>query len=295
MSGSLIAGVDFSGSKEMPNQTWLATGRLNGLGLEMQEVKKVGSHKLAAELNALAGLAAVGLDFPFSLPGDFIRFCSEKAEGKEFQSWQQVAEHLIFMQPDEFDNLVKEFNKDAKRLTDDDYRGLAHSPLHRGKPVMVKMTYEGIRLLAGLNPARFCVLPFHDRKADGCSVVEVFPRGTLWCLGLPDSGYKSKEKKDQTKMQEARKNILTHLLELRERKGAACRDYPRLNMDKQLQHTAIESDDALDAVIACYTTAIWFAVPSLFADPFSCDNEDVLLEGWIYAPLKTREAWVATR
>lgn len=289
---TLIAGVDFSGAKDVPNQTWLAVGRLDGMGLEVVELRQTGSHRLAAELAASAQLKAVGLDVPFSLPADFLRFCAEKAAREPFQSWQEVVEHLVFVTFDDFVALAGEFGKESKRLTDQQYRSIAKSPMHRGNPSMVQMTYQAMRLLAGLDPAKFAVLPFQDVGGNRCAVLEVFPRATLWSLNMPDSGYKGKEKKDREKAEALRKDLLAQLLLLREKKGAICKDYPRLTVGKSLQHVAVESPDALDALIACYTTAIWAAAPGLFADPFSVDNEDVLLEGWIYAPETTRQAKV---
>jgi hypothetical protein len=290
MTEQLVGGVDFSGSKEIPNDTWLAIGRLDGLGLEITGLKKVGSHKLAAEIAALPKLKAVGLDFPFSLPADFVRFCAEKKGAKDFQSWQEVVEFLIFTSFEDFAALIKEFSKDSKRLTDTRYKGLAQSPLHRGNPSMIQMTYQGMRFLASMDPKRFRVLPFHDRTPDSCLLLEVFPRATLWCFGLPDSGYKSKEKKDIEKMQTARRDLLNKLLGLRDRKEEVWRAVPRLSVDKKLQHTAIESDDALDAIIACYATSVWLAAPQLFEDPYDCESEDMLLEGWLYAPVKAIRA-----
>ena len=285
---SLIAGVDFSGARDVPNQTWLAVGRLDSMGLEIMELRQTGSHKLPGELAALAQLKAVGLDFPFSLPADFLRFCAEKGSHAPFQSWQEVVEHLVFVTFDDFLALVKEFEKESKRLTDLAYRAIAKSPMHRAAPSMVQMTYQGMRLLAGLDPSKFAVLPFQDAGGSRVSVLEVFPRATLWSLSLPDSGYKGKEKKDREKVEALRRDVLMQLTQLREKKGAICKDYPRLSVGKSLQHVAIDSADALDALVACYTTAIWATAPVLFADPFSVDNEDVLLEGWIYAPASSR-------
>lgn len=284
MVEKLIAGADFSGAKEIPNDTWLAVGNLAGLGLEITTLKKVGSHRLAPELLALPGLSAVGLDFPFSLPTEFLSFVAEKNGVSEFQSWQQIAELLVFSTFETFLELVTEFKKEPKRLADKAVHKTAQSPLHRGNPSMVQMTYQGIRMLASLDPKRFYVLPFQDAQPEGCAVLEVYPRESLHCFHVADTPYKSKEKKDKDKMLLARRSILDDMINLKERKGAAYRDWPRLSMSKQLEHTAIESDHALDAVIACYTVAIWSQHPEVFTDPLSADDLAVLLEGWIYAP-----------
>lgn len=284
----LVGGVDYSGAKDVPNETWLAVGRLSGLGLEITTLKKVGSHQLAPELQSLH-LSALGLDFPFSLPADFIDYVATKQVREPFQTWQDLVEALVFTSFDDFVQMVKDFKKESKRLTDQNYKALAQSPLHRGNPSMVQMTYQGMRLLASLDPSKYSVIPFHDPKPHTCSVLEVFPRAMLWCLGLPDSGYKSREKKDQPKVEALRQQILTGLVQLREKKGILCKDYPRLSFDNKIRSLALESDHALDAMIACYSAAVWLSTPQVFDDPFSCDDVNVLLEGWIFAPVKTRQ------
>ncbi|HEY9712541.1 MAG TPA: DUF429 domain-containing protein [Chroococcales cyanobacterium] len=284
MTDRLIAGVDFSGAKEAPNNTWLCMGNLGSLGLEILEISKVGSHKIARELSDKNGLEVAGFDFPFSLPDEFLRFVAEKLSAEPFQEWQQVAERLIFMPFEEFLALAVEFKKEPKRIADKATSRPAQSPLHRGNPSMVQMTYQGIRMLASLDPARFAVLPFQNLVAGKCAVLEVYPRESLHALGLPDSGYKSKEKKEQDKVTAARRDIIKNLIEIRERKGITHKDCLRLNLSPKVQHIAVESDHALDALIACYTAALWASVPAYFRDPFSMDDVEILLEGWIYSP-----------
>lgn len=284
MTEQMVAGVDFSGAKETPNNTWLAVGAMGTMGLEISDIRKVGSHKIAQELTGYQNLSAVGMDFPFSLPMEFLNFMAEKVGDAEYQSWQQVAERLIFTSFDDFIAQIIEFKKEPKRMADKAIGRTAQSPLHRGNPSMVQMTYQGMKMLAALNPTSFTVLPFQDLGEGRCAVLEVYPRETLFALGLPDSGYKSKEKKDRDKVVQQRREIIKNLVEIRERKGASHKDCPRLSLSPKLEHVAAESDDALDAVIACYTAALWLVAPALFRDPLSMDQIEILLEGWIYSP-----------
>ncbi len=143
------------------------------------------------------------------------------------------------------------------------------------------MTFQGIRLLATLDPKKFYVMPFQDEIPFGCAVMETYPRETLFSLGLPDIGYKSK---DTTKSLETRKQILKGLVTIRDSKRKGIELCPRISINKNLEKIALESDHALDAVIACYATAIWKAAPQLNKDPLSTDDLNVLLEGWIYCP-----------
>lgn len=290
MDGAKIAGVDFSGAKDVPNHTWLATGQITGLGIEVAEVKKIGSHALPVELSKNSDLKAIGLDFPFSFPREFIAFIAEKLGKGMIEDWQQLVEGLVFTSFEDYQSIVEEFGREPKRVTDALYKSIALSPLHRGYPSMIQMTYQGMRFLSSLDPAKYSILPFHDSKTDTCAVLEAFPRGTLWALGLPDKGYKSRDKKDGEKVKTVRREILTRLIELREKKGESARAYPRLSVNKALQHQLIESDNALDALLALYATGCWLTAPDLFQDPYSLDNEDVLLEGWIYLPKRIEES-----
>jgi predicted nuclease with RNAse H fold len=284
MSEILIAGVDFSGSKTVPNDTWLTIGKIGSLGLEVMDVRKVGAHALGKELSENKTLQAVGIDVPFSLPIEFLEFMAAKTLRPNYQSWQEVAEQLVFMSFEDFQALVVEFKKEPKRHCDKVLASPAQSPLHRGYPTMVQMTFQGIRLLATIDPKRFYVLPFQSEIPFGCAVIEVYPRETLRYFNLPNTNYKAKEKKDLEKALVVRKQITEGLVAIREKKGLTYKDFPRFSMPKRFDHLINESDHALDSVIACYATAIWKTAPQLFADPLDSDNLDVLLEGWIYAP-----------
>jgi hypothetical protein len=286
----LVGGVDFSGAKSTPNDTWLVTGHLGSLGLEVASVKNPGSLALAAELDSLSEMRACGLDFPFSLPIDFMRYLARKLECDEFQEWQELALKLVFMTYEDFAAIANEFEA-TKRFTDKNAGRQAKSPIHQVNPNMVPMTFHGIRLLARLNPSRYSVIPFQSPSPSSCTLLEVYPREILWLLGVPDQGYKTKDKKTNEKTLAVRRQIVDGLLNIRERGGQKYQDCPRLNMTNAIKGQVIASDHALDALVACYAAGLYFANPELFPDPLDFDNECVLTEGWIYAPskLKNRE------
>lgn len=281
MPDQFIAGCHCSGARDSQDDTWLATGTLTSLGLSVTELSKVSFHRLAQKLASMPALEAIGLDFPFSMPAEFLRFLAKKEGLDEFQSWQQAAERLVFSSLEDFLKLVSEFCLEPKRLTEGLVNKIAWSPLRRSSPSMAEITFQGVRLLATLDPARFYLVPMQDEKRGGCAVLEVLPRESLYCLGIPDSGGKSKK----IKTAEGRKGLLDDLINLRERKNAALyRECPRISIPKTLENTAIESEHALSAVIACYTVALRSFLPRVFPDPLSTDDPAVLLEGWIYAP-----------
>jgi hypothetical protein len=284
-----VAGVDFSGSKSEPNETWLALGKFDSMGVTITRLERIGSHKIGPELSKLAGLAAAGFDFPFSLPAEFLQYLADKRNLTPFQSWQSVAECMAFLPYEEFDEIALAFNREPKRYADKSTKPVAQSPLHRGNPSMMQMTYQGIRMLTTLNPEKFAVLPFQSVGKDMCQVLEVYPSATLNACGIQNKGYKSKEKKDKDAMFALRKTMIRQLASLRESTkdpavAASIKDCPRLEINAKFESTAITSDHAFDAVVACYTTAMFVRSPKYFVDPLDADNLDVLTEGWIYAP-----------
>lgn len=283
MSDLQVAGVDFSGAKTSPNNTWMTIARVGNLGVEVSDVRHVGSHALAKEI-ASTSLNAVGIDCPFSLPTEFIDFLAIKKLKASYQSWQELAQELVFMPFEEFEEVVKEFKKEPKRYCDQKAAVQAISPLHRGNPSMIQMTFQGMRLLAMLDPAKFFVMPFQSEIKGGIAVLEVYPRAILKVLALADTGYKSQEKKDQDRVKSLRGEIFDGLVNLREKKGITFQKFPRLTVPAKFRHGFIESDHALDSLIACYATAAYATDRNLFVDALEADNMDVLLEGWIYTP-----------
>lgn len=277
-----VAGADCSGSKEVPNDTWLALGNLTAGKLEVTHIHKVGMHALGKELNAISDLAAAGLDCPFSLPAEFLEYMANYLNAPEFQSWQELAEKIVFMPFEQYLDMVKNYKREPKRITDKASCAAALSPLHRGNPSMIQMTYHCMRVLASLDPKKFYVLPFQDAIEKGAAVIEVYPRATLKCLGLPDTGYKSKDKKEIAKMQSARHKILHGLQSIHTQSGY--KDCPILVLGNKVEHQVVDSDHALDALLSCYATALWLNNPKVSPDPFESGQTEVLLEGWIYEP-----------
>lgn len=284
MTETIIAGVDFSGSKTTQHETWLVIGKLGSLGLEILDAKHLGAHALGHELAEHKALSTIGIDCPFSLPADFLTFFAGKKLKKDYQNWQSIVEELIFTPYEEFVELVKEYGKEPKRITDSAGGSPALSPLHKKSPSMMELTYYGMRLLASLAPMRFFVVPFQNPIPLGCSVMEVYPRDTLRYFGLPDTGYASKEKQDEEQAKQLRHKILHSLIEIREKKGITFKDVPRLTVPKALEHHFLNSEHALDALISCYTIALYVSHKDHFDDPYSADQIEVLLEGWIFRP-----------
>lgn len=282
MRDKVVAGVDFTGTKENPGETWLVVGRISNLGLELLEVKKSSSHALNQDLAPFKTLSALGVDCPLSLPAAFLSFLARKKTKKDYQSWQEVVEELVFTPFDEFSAIAKEFGKEAKRITDTAGGASSLSPLKRANPPLLHRTYHGMRTLASLDPARFFVLPFQDAIPFGCSIFEVQPKETLKYLGINEVSYVAKEKQDETVAENNRERLVQNLIKAREKKALTMKDFPALVVQKNFMHNFRHNDRAVDALISCYTTAMFTAAPAHFDDPFNSDAIEVLLEGWVY-------------
>ena len=135
MSEQLVAGLDLDTEHVGPKgasecRAYTAFGRLSSKGLEIYELRE----KIFANLSQEFGtsrLIAAGLNFPFSVPVEFMDFCAQKARCPNFQSWQQYVEYLFSMDLQQFVSLAREFKLEPLRITDKLHRTTAASPLHK--------------------------------------------------------------------------------------------------------------------------------------------------------------------
>jgi hypothetical protein len=281
LSEQLIAGLGIDISS---NKVWIVTGRLSSKGLEIYQVLSTNNHQLAKELTS-THYVAVGVNFPMSFPIDFVRFCAQKAKNRFFQSWQEFVEHTFSVSLEQMLELAKEFKKEPLRLTDQQHKITATSSLHRENPAMLPVVYHNMRTLAALDPQRFSIMPFQSPQDGLCTLLEVCADTTLSALKIA-SKYKITKDQIKARTPESRQQILESLLELKETRKISCKDHPKLFISPSVFIDCGNSDYVMDALIACYTASIWVLAPQLFDDPFDSNNEDVLLEGWVYAPQK---------
>ena len=68
-----ILGVDYSGARA-DNNTWVARGSLDGIGLKLEECSRITRAELAETLAARSGPAVIALDFPFATPRAFAEY-----------------------------------------------------------------------------------------------------------------------------------------------------------------------------------------------------------------------------
>lgn len=70
----LVAGVDFSGAKTEPNETWLVVSELSSLGMQVKSVKRTGSQGLEKNSMPQATSRWSPSTFPSRCPLNFCVF-----------------------------------------------------------------------------------------------------------------------------------------------------------------------------------------------------------------------------
>ena len=283
-----IIGVDFSGAEPETGKTWIAWGELDGDGvLTIKNCQPISRATLTHKLTALENPAVVAMDFPFSVPEVFAAFwhCKRPSlvpyDGNMTHLW--AASHK--MGRDAFIKFVKdEWKGEPKRICDLEIQGKlepfsqVQSPLrHSNIPAMLQMTFEGMQMLNLLRcKSKVRIPPLHpDPEQDSVTLLEVMPGATVRSLVGKKyrKGYKGGKEWWQN-----RKHILDKL------PGCSAIE---LAIPDEIHGMSRANDDALDAVVAAISAALWHKDRSIFHRPEDVDGLDwktVRLEGWLYAP-----------
>ena len=266
-----ILGVDFSGARP-DNNTWVAHGELDGLGLTLRRCEPTGRSRLCRLLEAMPGDAVASLDFPFSVPLDFARFWAPDA-GAMPDLWAAAAAMTL----EEFMALRDDFvaRKGEPKRHCDTLHPESYSCLHKVNPNMVPMTFYGMQMLSRLWPAGCDVPPLKPQQRDKVVLLEAMPGAALRAMGLPFKGYKN-----GARAAELRQQILD---------GLAGLSSVSVSNLEQFRDQCLVSHDCLDAVVAAVTAALWSIDPALFRRPVPADSGGpepaVGIEGWLYAPV----------
>lgn len=268
--------MDFSGAKTA-NGTWVINGNLTeekllitGVIPQPEKDPLIRIERLAQRIRENPN-SLWAFDFPFSLPEEF----AKRIIPEYCNSWFLLAQAFESITLREFEKKADDYCRqyeEPRRYTDKQSKG-AFSALHKVHPNMRPMTYYGIRLLAKLisSQAPVKIPPLHQCSEEGfITIVEIHPRSTL--LNIFDRqehrwGYKKRANCLQ------RKNILERLEQNRQ--------LP-VTINKEQREILLDSHDALDSLVACWTGALWLEKPKLYDYPL--DRAELELEGWIWAP-----------
>ena len=261
-----IYGVDFSGAKG-DSGTWLAEGSLDDSVLTLESCRPIRRSALTELLRDAPTPCIAAIDFPFGVPQMFAAYWAAGATSL-VDLWRMAAGTKIERFLERRDTFV-EREGELKRACDE-YYPESYSSLHKANPNMLPMTYRGMEMLAGLHDAGWSVSPLYSPNPGGRTAIEVMPGATLKALGLTFKGYK----KGRNAF-ELRKRILDGL--------AATIGVSVMGLD-ELSETCMFSDDALDAVVAALTGALWVAAPDAFRLPSADERSGAALQGWMCVP-----------
>ena len=141
-----IIGVDFSGAKPDRN-TWFAQGRLDEGVLRLESVQPIRRADLYSRMLGLTSPAVAAMDFPFGLPEEFLPHIGV---GDDLRTMDEIWRVLALKDWQDLPGIAAEFVKEhgePRRVVDFHY-GEAKSVLHRVRPDMLPMTYQGADLLS---------------------------------------------------------------------------------------------------------------------------------------------------
>ena len=281
-----IIGVDFSGAQdEAKTDTWVAQGHLTSDGnLLFDSVQPARRDDLYGLLDTgVSPPAVVALDFPFGLPTQFATFLFPDWPPRTMpRLWHAVAGITSEEFVESRDRFVADYGE-VQRAGDARYHPYpeSFSPLHKVRPNMVPMTYEGINLLHRWHLGhthRWHVPPLAPTAPPDktITILELMPGAFLKAIGFDHATTKSPGYKTSIRAIHNRDAILGNLSE--------ASGVPLCNLDTVLMGCRA-NDDCLDAVIAAVGAAAWALDSAYFHRPRLDELGDAQLEGWIYVPL----------
>lgn len=260
-----VHGVDFSGARDAGRKVWVASGTIDGAVLRVEDCRRGeslpgGGKDRARCLQALVEFieseraVAVGLDFPFGIPGDLV----------EDDSWEGFIAGFAarYDTPEDFKESCFQATRGAelKRRTDRE----CHTPFSAYNLRLYKQTFFGIRdvLRPLVTEGKVRVLPMQKPEPGLPWLLEVCPASTLRFRAL-----RARYKKQTPQHRKARHHILKALQTDMEIPGEV--------IDAALED---HRGDAIDSIIAAQVTARALASVT---DPL-LDGHDYMLEGQVY-------------
>jgi hypothetical protein len=240
-----IYGVDFTCAPRKAKPITLASGRLKGEALDLQEIERLESFADFEAFLARPGPWLGGFDFPFSLPRELVRDLGWPGH------WPALVAHCALMDRAAFRSTLDAYRalrpvgrKYAHRATDHP----SSSPMKLVNPPVALMFHEGARRLAAAD----IHIPALLEKDSSKIALEAYP-GLLARrqLGIRDS-YKSDTRSEHTPARRAARRKIVQALKVGEPLGVRL-GIPRL-LEKQI--LADGSGDLLDAAI-CAVQAAW--------------------------------------
>ena len=280
-------GVDFSGG-QTGNTTRFTKGVVRGKTLELElhdplpKTLPATHNKLKELIQGLPNDAVVALDFPFSVPRAFANVLADAQDKNRATQMSDLWGIVAEMKYDRFEKLRDYFVERRGELIrrGDANFGEPFSPLHDVNPVMIKMTYHGMRMLHHLREAGCRVPPLPDANCEKQILLETMPGVLLRIFGLPVKNYKTPNTSNGRDPQKVRREILDGL---QPKSGVILGNF------NAIKPQCIQDPDQLDSLVAAVGAAMWVIDKSKFLTPrpsipHTEEIDYAKLEGWIYAP-----------
>ena len=268
---SRVYGVDFSGAAKAGKRIWIASGRIRGGGLDIEDCRQGqdlpgSSGELTQCLAALRQFISkqkecvFGMDFPFGLPADLVRAGGWDAFVLSFGDRYEDAEHF-----NETCRLAAN-RRELRRITDEE----CQTPFSPYNLRLYRQTYYGIRDVLGplVRERSVSVLPMQSPLPGKPWLLEVCPASTLRKLGVLHRPYKGRD-------EESRRNR-ARILKGIEGSGAVS------IRAAGLRAMVIDDSggDALDSVVAALAS---FCALSAISQSRVPKSKPYALEGHVYA------------
>ena len=278
-----LAGVDFTSAPSRKKPITVAVGRLTHGCLKVVELINLHDwpgFEVFLAAPAVAGLPCqlIALDFPFSLPHDFLRASAWPT------NWSEVMQRLSQLSKPQFEAWITDFcalqpvghkyyYRPTDRLTQ------SSSPMKLFYPPVGKMLFQGATRLYQAHHLR--IMPFHRHQVHShqesvTHCIEAYPALVARYLLGKKKAYKSENRHDDTSLN--RQQALENLL-MPNRMAAYQVKQILLSDTHQAACLQDASGDTLDAVF-CLVQAAWACQQNDLGIPDTPDAQ----QGWIVDP-----------
>ena len=288
-----IIGVDFSGAVRERN-TWICEGTFDGEVLYICRCHSIPRDELTDKLSQIDEPAVAAMDFPFSVPKEFIDYWGEhdstvRSAETMPELWRAAVQ--LSSSNAKLKRWCTKFVNERKRnrvvpaepvRRVDYYHPGSFSPLHSVHPDMVPMTFRGMQMLHQVWKNSDCrVLPLDCATRQGhLLLMEVMPGLVLTAMGLPHQNYKGKKKAPR----EIRKYIWRNL---ESRSGITIKLEEKATIG--IESKVICNDDCLDAIVAAIAASLWnLSEDNFHRPPTRSLEETIRKEGWLYTPCPSK-------
>jgi len=178
-----IYGCDFSGARDPESKIFVTVGELREHRLEICEISHC-EERLDLFQYIVESKAAWGLDFPFSIPENYLR--------KFFEGSWETYIHAPYDRKSFLERFgrIRHSAKDRSIFRETDLAVQGKSPISSTPIAMLNMLYGGRKLLKYLlKMKQACIYPFTELNLQVSRVYEVYPSHTWQVMNISRKHY----------------------------------------------------------------------------------------------------------